>query len=323
MNISNQTKIALAALLLGVGALSFGSIFVRLSEAEISPNATVFNRLWLASTIFGLWNGYKAISGQFSPDKPVEQQSYTSQDFLLLIGAGTCWAATLAFLAWSLTQTHVAISSVLHNLAPIFTSLGAWLLFRHGFESKFLLGMVIAFGGTITIEFEELQTATNEVTGTFAAIVSAIFFGAYLLTVEKLRTKFSLEIIQLWICGMAAVVILPILLLTQDRIFPSSANGWLWVISQAAICQVLGHGLLTYSLARFSSVVVSLVHLLEPIFSAIFAFFIFSEQLSFFNFMGFAIVLIGLYLAISSQVADKSKLQNSFNTIFVKNLLKI
>lgn len=314
---------ALAALLLGVGALSFGSIFVRLSEAEISPNATVFNRLWLASLIFSLWNGYKMISGQFSPDKTVEQQSYTRQDFLLLLGAGSCWAATLVLLAWSLTQTSVAISSVLHNLAPIFTSLGAWLLFRHGFKSEFLLGMAIALGGTITIEFEELQIATDEVRGSFAAIVSAIFLGAYLLIVERLRTKFSPQIIQLWICAIAAVVILPILLFAQDRIFPSSANGWLWVICQAAICQVLGHGLLTYSLAKFSSVVVSLVHLLEPVFSAIFAFFIFSEELSFFNLMGFAVVLIGLYLAISSQFADKPRFQESVNTLFVKTLLKI
>ncbi|BAY79636.1 hypothetical protein NIES25_61210 (plasmid) [Nostoc linckia NIES-25] len=314
---------ALAALLLGVGALSFGSIFVRLSEAEISSNATVFNRLWLASLIFGLWNGYKTISGQFSPNQSVEQQSYTRQDFLLLLGAGSCWAATLVLLAWSLTQTSVAISSVLHNLAPIFTSLGAWLLFRHGFKSEFLLGMAIALGGTVSIEFEELQIATDEVRGSFAAIVSAIFLGAYLLIVERLRTKFSPEIIQLWICAIAAVVILPILLFAQDRIFPSSVNGWLWVICQAAICQVLGHGLLTYSLAKFSSVVVSLVHLLEPVFSAIFAFFIFSEELSFFNLMGFAVVLIGLYLAISSQVAAKPRFQESVNTIFVKTLLKI
>ncbi|MFN6471198.1 MAG: DMT family transporter [Nostoc sp. SerVER01] len=323
MNISNQTKMALAASLLGVGALSFGSIFVRLSETEISPNATVFNRLWLASLFFGLWNGYKAISGQFFSNKPVEQQSYTSQDFWLLLGAGICWAATLVFLAWSLTQTRVAISSVLHNLAPIFTSLGTWLLFRHRFKSEFLLGMAIALAGTITIEFEELQIATDEVQGSFAAIISAIFLGAYFLMVERLRTKFSPAIIQLWICAIAAVVILPILLLTQDRIFPCSVNGWLWVICPAAICQVVGHGLLTYSLAKFSSVVVSLVHLLEPVFSAIFAFVIFYEELSFFNLMGFAVVLIGLYLAISNQVAAKSPFQESVNTIFVKTLLKI
>ncbi|MCC5644192.1 EamA family transporter [Nostoc sp. CHAB 5824] len=323
MNVSNQTKIAIASLFVGVGAISFGSIFMKLSEIELSPSATVFNRFWLASVVFLLWHGYKAIRQRFSLEKPVEQQTYTSQDLCLLLGAGILWAATLVFLAWSLTQTSVAISSVLHNLAPIFTSLGVWLLFRQGFESQFLIGMVIALGGAIAIEFEELQIATDEVQGGFAAIVSAVFLGAYLLIVEKLRTKFSPATIQLWICAIAALVIFPLLLFTQDQLFPSTVSGWLWVISLALICQVLGHGLLTYSLARFSSVVVSLVHLLEPVFSGIFALVIFSEKLTFSNWVGFAVVLMGLYLAISSQTAVNLPFQESVKTIvntFVKSM---
>ncbi|MEH2257568.1 DMT family transporter [Nostoc sp.] len=315
MNVSNQTKIAIASLFLGVGAISFGSIFMKLSEIELSPSATVFNRFWLASVVFLLWHGYKAIRQRFSGDKPVEQQPYTSQDLLLLLGAGIFWAATLVLLAWSLTQTSVAISSVLHNLAPIFTSLGVWLLFRQGFENQFLMGMVIALGGAIAIEFEELQIATDEVQGSLAAIVSAVFLSAYLLIVEKLRTKFSPATIQLWICAIAALAIFPILLFTQDQLFPSTVSGWLWVIFLALICQVLGHGLLTYSLAKFSSVVVSLVHLLEPVFSGIFALVIFSETLTFSNWVGFAVVLMGLYLAVSSQEAVNLPFQESVKNI--------
>ncbi|MEH2332394.1 DMT family transporter [Nostoc sp.] len=315
MNVSNQTKIAIASLFLGVGAISFGSIFMKLSEIELSPSATVFNRFWLASVVFLLWHGYKAIWQRFSGDKPIEQQPYTSQDLLLLFGAGILWAATLVLLAWSLTQTSVAISSVLHNLAPIFTSLGVWLLFRQGFENQFLIGMVIALGGAIAIEFEELQIATDEVQGSLAAIVSAVFLSAYLLIVEKLRTKFSPATIQLWICAIAALAIFPILLFTQDQLFPSTVSGWLWIIFLAMICQVLGHGLLTYSLAKFSSVVVSLVHLLEPVFSGIFALVIFSETLTFSNWVGFAVVLMGLYLAVSSQEAVNLPFQESVKNI--------
>ncbi|WP_292752995.1 EamA family transporter [Nostoc sp. NMS4] len=323
MNVSNQTKIAIASLFLGVGAISFGSIFMKLSEIELSPSATVFNRFWLATVAFLLWHGYKAIRQRFSGDKPVEQQSYTSQDLLLLFGAGIFWAATLVLLAWSLTQTSVAISSVLHNLAPIFTSLGVWLLFRQGFENQFLIGMVIALGGAIAIEFEELQIATDEVQGSLAAIVSAVLLSAYLLIVEKLRTKFSPATIQLWICAIAALAIFPILLFTQDQLFPSTVSGWLWVILLALICQVLGHGLLTYSLAKFSSVVVSLVHLLEPVFSGIFALVIFSETLTFSNWVGFAVVLMGLYLAVSSQATVNYPFQESVKNIvntFVKSM---
>ncbi|WP_445246717.1 DMT family transporter [Microcoleus sp. OTE_8_concoct_300] len=303
MNESNKTTMAIASLFVGVVAISFGSIFIRWSESELSPNATIFNRFWLGSVVFGLWQGYKAIRQRLSGDKPVPQHSYTSQELLLLLGAGTFFAATLAFVAWSLTQTSVAISTILHNLTPIFTSLGAWLLFGQGFNRQFLIGMVVAIGGAIAIEIEQIQIATGEVTGGIAAIVSAVFMGAYLLVVEQLRTKFDPITIQLWVCAIATLSILPMLVFAQERVFPSSVNGWLFVIFLALVCQVLGQGLLTYSVAGLSSVVVSLVHLLEPVFSSILAWAIFWEKLSFSNWVGFALVLIGLYLAVSSQAA--------------------
>jgi drug/metabolite transporter (DMT)-like permease len=127
--------------------------------------------------------------------------------------------------------------------------------------------------------------------------------GAYLLVVEQLRTKFDPITIQLWVCAIATLSILPMLVFAQERVFPSSVNGWLFVIFLALVCQVLGQGLLTYSVAGLSSVVVSLVHLLEPVFSSILAWAIFWEKLSFSNWVGFALVLIGLYLAVSSQAA--------------------
>ncbi|MEG4393436.1 DMT family transporter [Microcoleus sp. BROC3] len=301
MNESNKTTMAIASLFVGVVALSFGSIFIRWSESELSPNATIFNRFWLGSIVFGLWQGYKAIRQRLSGDKPVQQHSYTSQELLLLLGAGTLFAATLAFVAWSLTQTSVAISTILHNLTPIFTSLGAWLLFGQGFNRQFLIGMVVAIGGAIAIEIEQIQMAAGEVTGGIAAILSAVFMGAYLLVVEQLRTKFDPITIQLWVCAIATLSILPMLVFAQERVLPSSLNGWLFVIFFALVCQVLGQGLLTYSVGGLSSVVVSLVHLLEPVFSSILAWAIFWEKLSFSNWVGFALVLIGLYLAVSSQ----------------------
>lgn len=303
MNESNKTTIAIVSLFVGVVAISFGSIFIRWSESELSPNSTIFNRFWLGSVVFGLWQGYKAIRQRLSGDKPVQQHSYTSQELLLLLGAGIFFAATLSFVAWSLTQTSIAISTILHNLAPIFTSLGAWLLFGQGFNRQFLIGMVVAIGGAIAIEIEQIQIATGEVTGGIAAILSAVFLGAYLLVIEQLRTKFDPIAIQLWVCAIATLSILPMLVFTGDRIFPSSVHGWLFVIFLALVCQVLGQGLLTYSVAQLSSVVVSLVHLLEPVFSSILAWAIFGEKLSFSNGVGFVLVLIGLYLAVSSQAA--------------------
>ncbi|MBD2777761.1 DMT family transporter [Iningainema tapete] len=290
------------ALLSGLIAISFGAIFIRWSEDELSPIATVFNRFWLGSFFFGLWHCGLAIRHWWS-GKPVQQQPYTQKEILLLLGAGTFFAFSLVLVAWSLTQTSVAISTVLHNLAPIFTSLGVWLLFSVGFNSQFLIGMIVAIGGAIAIELDSLLLGANtSILGDVAATVSAVFLAAYLLCVEQLRTKFTPMTIQLWICACATVVMFPIVVLSGDKFFPSTVGGWLVVISFSVVCQVLGHGLLIYSLKRFSSVVISLFHLLEPVLSGIFALAIFAEKLSFSDWIGFAFVLIGLYLAVSSQM---------------------
>gem|GEM_PF-4449619 len=48
-----------------------------------------------------------------------------------------------------------------------------------------------------------------------------------------------------------------------------------------------------------------MVCILDPIFSATFAWSIFSETLSFYNLVGFAVVLVGLYLTTYSQCVVK------------------
>lgn len=110
---------------------------------------------------------------------------------------------------------------------------------------------------------------------------------------------------MLWCCGLGTLLILPILLFSEDRIFPYSVRGWVFVISLAIVCQVLGQGLLAYSLKKFSSGFVSLVLLLESILVAIAAWVIFGERLSLFDLGAFLAILLGLYLAVSSESTIK------------------
>ncbi|MDF5733942.1 MAG: hypothetical protein PUP92_39725 [Rhizonema sp. PD38] len=67
-----STLISPALLLIGVVALSFGSIFVKWSENGLSYNATVFNRLWLAAIAFGLWQFVKGIIERFKRGEPIQ-----------------------------------------------------------------------------------------------------------------------------------------------------------------------------------------------------------------------------------------------------------
>ncbi|MEG5056641.1 DMT family transporter [Microcoleus sp. A2-C5] len=294
--------VSLSAALL---AVSLAAIFIRLSEREISPNATVFNRLWIATAVFGLWNGADAVRRRMSRNEVEARSPYTLKDVMLLTAVGVVSSASLGLWAWSLTQTNVANSTVLRNLTPLFTTLGGWLLLGRRFDSRFLLGLVVALGGAIAIGTTDLQIAGENFTGDIAALLSAMFYAANLLIAEDLRTKFPATTILMWRCLIGSILILPLVLLEGDRIFPYSWEGWLAVIALAVICQAFGQGLLIHSLGTLSSGFVALFLLLEPVITAIIAWMLFSESLSLFNWFAFSVVLAGIYLAKSSKYADR------------------
>jgi drug/metabolite transporter (DMT)-like permease len=302
-----QTSVAkaIASLAIALISLSLAAIFIKLSEREISPNALVFHRLWIATIVFGLFNQLNTKSSQHSKSQPVEQKFCESRVLYLLLSLGVCSSVALYCWVWSLTQTGAANATLLRNFTPVFTILGGWLLFGQRFDSKFLMGAVMAVGGAIAIGLNDWQISSNTVQGDALAVLSALLYSGSMLIVEQLRIELNTTTIMLWRCAVGTLVTLPIMLISADRIFPYSTGGWLAVIAFAIVCQVLGQGLLAYCLKQLSSGFAGIFLLLEPVLTACFAWVIFTESLSFFNAIAFVMVLVGIYLAKSSSSAVK------------------
>jgi drug/metabolite transporter (DMT)-like permease len=219
----------------------------------------------------------------------------------LLLAMGTSAGTYLLLWAWSLSQTSVANVALLSNLNSLFVALAGYLLFGRRFDNRFVIGLIIALGGAIAFELNKVQFATDQILGDALALLTAVFMATCMLLIERLRTRFSTATIMLWRCGVTTMFLLPVLPFLENRLFPYSWTGWFFIIFQALFCQVLGQGLLAYSLSRISSGVVAVTLLLEPVLASIFAWFIFAEQVGLFDWATFAVVLMGIYLAQSSQ----------------------
>ena len=299
-----STFFSLIALLVGLLAVSLAAIFIRLSERELGPASTILDRFVISGLVLWFWSNFQAQKNQSSANK--NNSTYTFRECIWLLAGGFTFAPSLVLWAWSLTQTNVANSTILHNMIPIFTALGGWMFLSLRFDRRFLIGMAIAIVGAIAIGADDIQVDLQHFTGDLAAFSSAILFGAYYLLIEQLRSKFSATTILLWTCIGGSLFTLPIALLTEDHILPFSWEGWLSIIGLAVIAQVLGHGFVTYSLKTFSSGFVALCFLLEPVITALIAWGLFSEQLTIISWLGFFIVLLGLYLAQSSPSIQKA-----------------
>lgn len=294
------TTLAVPIMVVAVAALSLAAIFIRLSEQEIGPFATLFNRFWIAFVV--LWGG-RLLNRWVSHGSP-EPETYTFRDILWIAVSGTLFWGCLCLWAVSLLQTPVANSTILHNLTPLFTTLGAWVLLHRHFDKQFLLGLSLALAGALSLGLGDLHLSADTAIGDGLALLSAVLLAGNLMVVEKLRSKFSATTIILWCCLVGAVLTLPFVLLWEDRLFPISTLGWTAVIGLAILCQIVGQGLQAYSLKRLSSGLVGVLLLLDPVLAALIAAFLFFEHLTLVNWIGFLIILGGIYLAKSSHSAE-------------------
>ncbi|MBD2521315.1 DMT family transporter [Nostoc sp. FACHB-133] len=290
-----------ASLLFALIPISLAPSLTKLCQQEIGANAVVFHRSWIATIVFALWNLLEAFRSQQSENEPIENEPFTSQEVWLLLAMGTSAGTYLLLWAWSLSQTSVANVALLSNLNSLFVALAGYVLFGRRFDNRFVIGLVIALAGAIAFELNKVQFATDQILGDTLALLTAIFMATCMLLIERLRTRFSTATIMLWRCGVTTMFLVPVLPFLEDRLLPYSWTGWFFIIFQALFCQVLGQGLLAYSLSRISSSVVAVTLLLEPALASIFAWFIFSEQVGLFDWATFAVVLVGIYLAQSSQ----------------------
>ena len=292
-------------LCLALVSVSFAPIFIRFSETDLGANGTVFNRLLIFALVFGTGRiiSQRLTATASSSEEVKGQDPLTWKHWLLLLAVGLSSITTLGLWAISLEYTSVAKSMLLNNLTPVFTSLGAWLCLGKRFDEKFLLGMSIALTGALALGLEDLQGSEEHLVGDIYALLSAVFLGIYFLIVEQLRHRFSATTILLWRCTIGSLLLLPIVLMREGQLFPTSLSCWLAVIGLGLISEGLGQRLIADCMEQLSSSFIALFLLLEPIISAMLAWLIWSEGLSSTTWIGFAVILTGIYLAQSSSAA--------------------
>lgn len=276
---------ALPALLLGATCIALSPIFVRLSEA--GPTATAFWRTALA--LPALWPLYVARPCAATPPRAPR---------LLLLAAGLAFAGDLAFWHAAIGLTSVANSTLLANLASVFVTLAAWIFLRQRPRALFLTGLGAALGGVVLLVQSSLQVSSGGLLGDTFGVVTALFYAAYLLAVKALRDRGCGTLLIMAVTStITTIALLPIALVSGERVIPLSGAGWLDLLGLALVSHAAGQGLIAYALAHLPAAFSSVSLLLQPVMAALFAWVLLAEPLAPLQLAGGAIVLAGIYLA--------------------------
>lgn len=286
-----EHPLAFVALLGGAVGIAYAPIAVRLSE--VGPTTTAFYRLALALPLLWLWASRSPAPTTAASLTPVEQRTFAL--------AGLLFAADLALWHASIRLTTVANSTLFANFAPFVVSTGAWFLFRERITRPFFIGMVLAISGAALLVGVSLELSPRHLLGDGLGMLTAVFYGSYLLSVKSLRTRHSTAVLMFRSGLFCAPALLLTALASGEALLPASWRGWLILISLALFSQVLGQSLIAYALAHLPANFSSLGLLLQPVVAAVLAWLLLGEPVTLQQAVGGAIILAGILLARRAQ----------------------
>jgi drug/metabolite transporter (DMT)-like permease len=288
-NGDRRERIALAALLLGATAIAFAPIFVRLSD--VGPVATAFWRMFLA--LPALWAWQAAVACRH----PRMAWPRHTGDWAGLVAAGLFFAADLAVWHWSLRFTSVANATLLPNLAPLFVTLGSFLLFGERFTRLFLLGMGVAIAGAAILMGHSIQLSVANLLGDILGLVTAMFYAGYILSVGRLRRHLATATIMAVSGVVSCGALLLLALATEERLMPTTPEALARLAALAVFSHAGGQSLIAYALAHLPAAFSSVGLLLQPAVAALLAWALLNEPLGPLQGAGAVVILAGIVFA--------------------------
>jgi len=288
----------------GILAVSTASIFIRYAQAEdVSSLVIAAWRLTLASLILA-----PIVIARHRP----ELRSLTRRERSLALLSGLFLAIHFATWISSLEFTSVASSVVFVSTSPLWVAMMAPFTIKEPVSRAALTGMGLALvGGTVVglsdscvlrgagllcPPFSEF-VAGEAFLGDLLALAGAFAGAGYLLIGRRLREAMSLIPYIFVVYGMAALMLILIMLGAGESPFGQPPKLYFWVLLLALVPQLLGHSTFNWALRYLSAAYVSITLLGEPIGSAILAYLILDEVPSGLMVFGAILILVGIYVA--------------------------
>jgi drug/metabolite transporter (DMT)-like permease len=132
-------------------------------------------------------------------------------------------------------------------------------------------------------------------------MVGAWAISGYLIIGRKLRAKVSLIPYILIVYGMAAASLIAAMFATGESPWGHPLQAYVWIFMLAAFPQLIGHSTYNWVLRFIPASLVAITTLVEPIASAVLAYFVLRETPASGVIFGGALILSGIYLTSRSK----------------------
>jgi drug/metabolite transporter (DMT)-like permease len=273
------------AALLGTIIISFSAIFVRL--ADVAPATAGLFRVVYAFPVLVM------LALRANDDRPMRMR-------LLALASGLLLAGDIALWHTSIELIGAGLATVLANTQVLWVGAAAWLLFGERPTRTTFVVVPIVLTGVALIGGVGSSDAfgDNPALGALLGLGAGLFYAGFLLIFRTANTA-----------GQSSAG--PLLDVTIGIMVAFLAGGWLdpgfsiepmwpahgWLIALGVLVHTGGWLLIASALPRLPSLETSVMLLLQPAGTILWASLIFTERLAGAQWFGVALVLGGIVLA--------------------------
>jgi drug/metabolite transporter (DMT)-like permease len=217
----------------------------------------------------------------------------------LLVARGVTGILALFCFFESIANMPLASATVLRYTYPTFTALTAWLWLREPLKRNILAAIVVGWLGiTLVARPDWLNTEVSRLTPlpVLVAVLGAMLAGVSFVTIRKLSKTDHKLVIILYFQLVSILFVLPFVI-TQG-VWPNF-NQWLLLCCVGGLTQ-LGQIWLTEGLGFIPAARATSINYVQVVFSTLWAYWIFSEQLNSGMILGGLLVLGSTLISISA-----------------------
>uniref|UniRef100_A0A7C4GCY1 DMT family transporter n=1 Tax=candidate division WOR-3 bacterium TaxID=2052148 RepID=A0A7C4GCY1_UNCW3 len=270
---------------LGVVAVSFASVLIRLSAAPSIVIAA--GRMAVAAVVLSpfFWHRFGR-----------SRRELGRLRWGAAVLPGLLLAAHFALWIESLNRTTVTSSVVLVAMNPIFAALLSAVLLREKPGLRTGLAIVLGVAGALVVAGPSLRSGIS-LSGNLLALGGALCAAGYLIAGRGLRSGLSLLSYIYIVYITAAIALIAIVLAGRVSLVAVPPRAWLFIVLLALGPQLVGHTSFNWALRFLPAPVVAMAVLGEPVGTTLLAWALLRQAPTGLELLGGAVVCAGIYLA--------------------------
>lgn len=287
----SKPRIALA-----IGVLCI-SIFPILVKLNLTPGLiSAFYRMAIAAALLV---PYVIITKKFKVT--------SRKAFFLAVICGVIFGMDVGVWNIAIQQSTATQATLLTNLSPVWVGIGAFLFMKDKPKRNFWIGTVVAIMGMVLLVGFDLFLNLDFNMAFVFAVLSGMLYAIYMLTSKQILGE--LEVMTfMTISLLSSTVSLGLLSYVLGEPFGGFSNeGWLVLVIQGVVCQLLAWLLISYATKYMRATRVSVSLLGQAVLASLLAWWWLDEQISAQMVIGGITLLLGIRLTFYEKPLFGSK----------------